>query len=272
VGEQITIIINGALMKILRSVRQHLLSRNTLLSFRTLLTLSLATMLTGCDGIGGLLSNARVADADNDQVITLGDSIFALSGKLQDELEAKAGETFRRYTVSGAELSDGSVATSVEDQYQRALSDNSDIETIVMNGGGNDILIPAIVFDPNDCKTQWYEFGRLSAKCQRFIDDVYVDSVNLLNQMDADGIDNVIYLGYYYTKNGIFLLDSMEEAVDYGDLRLSQACDFSTVDCQFVDPRASIRDSHIIIDGIHPTTAGSRILANLIWPKLQPLL
>ncbi|GAA3960571.1 SGNH/GDSL hydrolase family protein [Allohahella marinimesophila] len=254
------------------ALRQTLLSRKSLLSFRTFMALSMATLLAGCDGIGGLLSNARVADADNDQVVTLGDSIFALSGKLQDELEAKAGETFRRYTVSGAELSDGNIATSIEDQYQRALTDNSDIDTIVMNGGGNDILIPAIAFDPNDCKTQWYEFGRLSAKCQRFIDDVYVDGVNLLNQMDADGIDNVIYLGYYYTKNGIFLLDSMEEAVDYGDLRLNQACNFSTIDCQFVDPRSSIRDRNIIIDGIHPTAEGSRILADLIWPKLQPLL
>ena len=90
--------------------------------------------------------------------------------------------------------------------------------------------------------------------------------------MDADGVDNVIYLGYYYTKNGLFLLDSMEEAVDYGDMRLSQACSNSAVDCQFIDPRSSIRDSNIIIDGIHPNTDGSRKLANLVWPALQPLL
>ena len=253
-------------------LRQTLLSRKSLLSFRTFVALSMATLLAGCDGIGGLLSNARVADADNDQVIAIGDSIFALSGKVQDELEAKAGETFRRYTVSGSELSDGSVGTSVEDQYQRAKTDNAAIDTILMNGGGNDILIPSILFDPHNCKTQWYDFGKLSSKCKRFIDDVYVDAVDLLNQMDADGVDNVLYLGYFYTKNGILLLKSMKEAVDYGDMRLNQACDFSTVDCQFIDPRSSISNNHIIFDGIHPNEEGSRILANLVWPKLQPLL
>lgn len=239
---------------------------------KPLLALVLAAVLTGCGGAGGLLSNPRVVDADNDQVITIGDSIFALSGELQDFLEQDAGQTFRRYTLSGAELAGGAVATSIVDQYQIARSDNPAIDTVVMDGGGNDILIPAIMFDPYDCKTQWYEFGRLSGSCKDLINDIYVDGVNLLNDMHADGVDHVIYLGYYYTKNGLFLLDSMEEAVDYGDTRLAQACQYSAVNCQFIDPRSTINDSDIIADGIHPNTTGSRKLANLIWPRLQPLL
>ncbi|SDW35142.1 SGNH/GDSL hydrolase family protein [Marinobacter mobilis] len=239
---------------------------------KPLLALVLAAALTGCGGAGGLLSNPRVVDADNDQVITIGDSIFALSGELQDFLEQDAGQTFRRYTLSGAELAGGAVATSIVDQYQIARSDNPAIDTVVMDGGGNDILIPAIMFDPYDCKTQWYEFGQLSRSCKDLINDIYVDGVNLLNDMHADGVDHVIYLGYYYTKNGLFLLDSMEEAVDYGDTRLAQACQYSAVNCQFIDPRSAINDGDIIADGIHPNTTGSRKLANLIWPRLQPLL
>lgn len=76
-----------------------------------------AVVLTGCGGPGSLASNARVSDADNDQVVVIGDSIFALSGKLQDILEASAGETFRRYTLSWAELDGGAIATSIVDQY-----------------------------------------------------------------------------------------------------------------------------------------------------------
>lgn len=244
-----------------------------LLPGKVLSVLLVSTALTGCGGVGGLLSNDRVSDADNDQVVTIGDSIFALSGKLQDFLEGYAGETFRRYTISGAELKGGIVATDIYGQYNIAKNDNPNIDTILMDGGGNDILIPAIaLFDPYNCKTQWYQFGRLSSTCKNFIDDIYVDAVNLLNRMDADGVDNVIYLGYYYTKNGLFLLDSMEEAVDYGDMRLSQACRYSTANCKFIDPRSSIKDSNIIFDGIHPNTEGSRKLANLVWPALQPLL
>ncbi|MFD2231422.1 SGNH/GDSL hydrolase family protein [Alkalimarinus sediminis] len=235
-------------------------------------TLLVAASLTACGGPGSLLSNDKVADADNDQVVFIGDSIFALSGELQDNLEANAGETFRRYTLSGAELTGGAIATAIDQQYLEARNDNSNIDTIVMDGGGNDILIPAIFFDPHNCKTDWWQWGRLSSSCKNFIDDLYVDGVNLLNSMNADGVDNIVYLGYYYTKNAALRLDSLEEAVDYGDLKLSQACANTTANCTFVDPRSTIKDRDILIDGIHPTSSGSQKLANLIWPVLQPLL
>lgn len=248
------------------------LSLRNIIPSKLISVVTISMVLTGCGGVGGLFSNDRVSNADNNQVITLGDSIFALSGDLQDFLESYAGETFRRYTLSGAELKGGTLATDVYQQYEIAKNDNPNIDTIVMDGGGNDILIPAIKFDPYNCKTQWYQFGRLSSKCKNYIDDIYVDGVNLLNSMQADGVDNVIYLGYYYPKNALLLLDSLEEAVDYGDMRLAQACNYSAVNCQFIDPRSTINDSNIVFDGIHPNKEGSRKLANLIWPALQPLL
>lgn len=241
--------------------------------FKLFTTLLVSAALTGCGGIGSLASNERVSDADNDQVVTIGDSIFALSGKLQDILESYAGETFRQYTISGAEIKGGLFATDIATQFEIAKSDNPNIDTIVMDGGGNDILIPVItLFDYYNCKTEWYQWWGLSSKCKNLIDDIYVDVVDVLDNIDASGVQNVIFLGYYYTKNGIFWLDSAEEAVDYGDMRLAQACANSNANCVFVDPRSVINDSDIIIDGIHPTTSGSQKLADLVWPLLQPLL
>lgn len=241
-------------------------------ALRFLAVAAMALVVTGCGQLGQLLSNDQVSDADNDQVIFLGDSIFALSGAIQDELEAKAGETFRRYTVSGAELSGGVLAPSVLEQLDTAVSDNPDIDILVTDGGGNDILIPAIALDPHRCKTRWYQFGKLSDSCKALIDDVYVDAVDYLNNAAAAGVDGAIFLGYYYTKNGLFRLESMKEAVDYGNDSLARACENSVLDCTFVDPRSSISNSDIIIDGIHPADSGSRKIADLIWPRLQPLL
>jgi len=240
--------------------------------FRLLAVTAMALAMTGCGQLGQLLSNPQVSDADNDQVIFLGDSIFALSGKIQDELEAKAGETFRRYTVSGAELTGGFIAPSVVEQFATAQEDNPDIRTMVGNGGGNDILIPAIALDPHNCKTQWYQFGRLSSKCKDLIDDLYVDGVNYLNELSDAGVENGVLVGYYYTKNGLFRLKSMKQAVDYGNKILARACEYSTLDCTFVDPRQVVTESDIIFDGIHPADSGSQKIAELIWPKLQPLL
>lgn len=235
--------------------------------------LLLAASLTGCGALDGMISNEQVSNADNNQVVTVGDSIFALSGKIQDVLEERAGETFRQYTLSGAYLEGGIISEmSIPEQFDLAVSHNPDIDTLIMDAAGNDILVSAIMGDFKNCKTQWYQFGRLSSSCKNQINDLYVLAVNFLNEVDDAGVENVIQLGYYHTKNALLLLDSLEEAVDYGDKKLAQACANSTANCTFIDPRSSIVDRDIIIDGIHPADSGSEKLANLIWPVLEPLL
>jgi lysophospholipase L1-like esterase len=226
---------------------------------------------TGC-GLGVLLSAPWIRNAGNNEVVFFGDSIFALSGEIQRVLHGYAGKTFRNYTTSGAELIGGSIAPSVEQQIGIANADNPNSTVVVMNGGGNDILIPAIAFDPYDCMTQWYEFGRLSSRCKSYINEIYVDGVDLLNDLHADGITSVIYLGYYNTKNGLIWADDLEEAIGYGNGKLSQACANSVVSCTFIDPRSKIKNSDITVDGVHPTHGGSKKLADLIWPVLQPKL
>lgn len=229
-------------------------------------------VLGGC-GLGQLMSAPWITNANNNNVVFLGDSIFALSGDIQKSLHAKAGGTFRNYTTSGAQLDGGIINPSIRGQFERAESDNPNSSIVVMDGGGNDILIPTIALaDPYDCKTQWYEFGRLSKTCRDYIDDLYVDVVDLLNDIHASGVNNVVYLGYYYTKAGLLGANDLDEAVDYGDKILASACKNSTVNCSFVDPRPVINSSDIKSDGVHPTTSGSNKIANLIWAKLEPLL
>jgi hypothetical protein len=213
-------------------------------------------------------SGSYVESADRNDIITLGDSIFDLSGDIQSILEDRAGQTFRDYTLSGAELSGGLIANSVERQYSDATSTDSNIETIVMNGGGNDILIPAIILDPYGCRTHWWRWS-ISRSCKNLINDQYVTLVNLMNQMDNEGVDNIIYLGYYNLPRSNSNLDG---ALNYGDDRLSQACNNTTGNCTFLDPRGMVPAQNVLSDNIHPTSAASLTLADLIWPKLQPLL
>lgn len=218
-------------------------------------------------GLIGCAGNPYVRNAENNLVVTLGDSIFDLSTEIQRELEARAGESFRDYTLSGAKLTGGVVSAPVTTQYADAKRDG-DIQTIVMNGGGNDILLPAMVFDPNRCKTSWYR-PELSDRCKALVDDIYVEVVDLLNQMDTDGVRDIIYLGYYYTTGN---LTNLHAAVDYGDDRLAEACSNTRANCTFLDPREVIEESDVLSDNIHPTTSGSQKLASMIWPELAPVL
>jgi len=226
-------------------------------------------MVSAC----GIVSAVWIRDANRNDVVNVGDSIFALSGRIHDYLQSYAGLTFRRYSVSGAMVNSG-VIPDIASQYATAKSDHAYIKTIFMDGGGNDILIPAIAFDPYNCKVDWWESG-LSSSCKSLIDDVYVDTVTLLNQMGKDGVQNIIFQGYYNVKNGVFGSTKLLQAVDYGDKKLKEAVTNATAANNyrvFIDPRPYIVNSDIIIDGIHPTDSGSKKLADLIWVKLQPLL
>ena len=223
------------------------------------------TVMASMVACGG---NAYVDDADRDDIITLGDSIFDLSGDIQTYLEQEAGQTFRNYTQSGAMLSGGILATAVDQQYADANGANGDITTVVMNGGGNDILIPAILLDPYGCRTHWWRWN-ISRSCKNLVNNSYVSGVNLLNEMDADGVENIIYLGYYTLPGSNA---NLTKAVNYGDKRLAEACANTVANCTFIDPRGTVPAEHILSDNIHPTAEGSRTLANQIWPLLQPLL
>jgi lysophospholipase L1-like esterase len=121
----------------------------------------------------------------------------------------------------------------------------------------------------------WWESG-LSSTCKNLINDVYVDIVNLLNQMGRDGVDNIIYQGYSYQKNGYISSSKLNKAVDYGDAKMALAVANATAAANyrvFIDPRSTIVPStDLKSDGVHPNTAGSQKFATLIWAKLQPKL
>ncbi|MDA8403474.1 MAG: hypothetical protein M0Z56_04650 [Desulfobacteraceae bacterium] len=237
-------------------------------------TIALVALLSIAFGACSLITKPYITNAGNNKIVNLGDSIFALSGGISDYLHSYAGKTFRRYATSGAELNGGIIQPSVASQYAMAKADYATIDTIFMDGGGNDILIPATMyFDPYNCKVDWWESG-LSSKCKSFIDDIYVETVTMLNQMGRDGVKNIIFQGYYNIKNGLLGTTALNQAVAYGDTKLALAVQNATAVNNyrvFIDPRSSITNSDIIIDGVHPADSGSKKLAGLIWNKLKYL-
>ncbi len=238
-------------------------------------TLTLAVVVMMMVACAYVASVPQLRDADNNEIVNIGDSIFALSGDIYDILHANAGETWRHYALSGTQMSGGEIiGPPIPSQYQTAKADDPGIRVVYMDGGGNDILMPAILLDPHDCKNcNYWWCGDLSQSCKDLIDDVYVETANLLNQMDADGVDQVVYQGYYHLKWGLLgNLGKLDDAVDYGNARLRAACDNSTANTVFIDPRPAFEGhegAYIIADGIHPTAAGSQVLADMIWDVID---
>lgn len=241
--------------------------------FSVLAVFFLVTMFSAC---GYLISVEQLTDADNNTVVNLGDSIFALSGDIYTEIHAMAGETFRHYAVSGAQMIGGILAPDIPSQYESAKEDDPNIDIVYMDGGGNDILIPAIALDPYDCKVCEYFWceDELSQSCIDLIDDLYVERVNLFNEMARDGVRQVVALGYYKTTSGTFGdLSELAEAVVYGNETIELSCQASNLEsCVLVDPVAAFEgneSTYITSDGIHPTETGSKVLADMIWAELD---
>jgi hypothetical protein len=233
--------------------------------------LVLCSMVTAC----GLISVSWIRSASRNDIVNLGDSIFALSGKEHDYLQSWYGQTFRRYAKSGAMITGGdSITPDLNMQLNAAIGDSPNIKIIFMDGGGNDILIPATLFDPYNCKVDWWESG-LSNSCKSLINDVAVDCSDLLARLTQAGVKAVIYQGYYHVKNGLIGTTALNKAVDYGDDKLSLAVTYSSLPWKvYLDPRklTNITNSDIIIDGIHPTDSGSYKLAWLIKLQLDTLI
>ncbi|MDA8140145.1 MAG: SGNH/GDSL hydrolase family protein [Desulfobacteraceae bacterium] len=213
-------------------------------SLPVLLMLSLSVIL--------IVANCTPTTTTNNQVVMLGDSIFALSGEIANELRRLSGQTYRSYYVSGAEMEGGTV-TPIPTQYTQARNADRNIRTIIMDGCGNDIQIGA----SSQCTS-----GSVTTACKNALQPALTAADNLFKQMRADGVKNIVYMNYFYIMNANskpafnWMHDEMAKVVQkYNGL--------------IVDPMPYMKDSYIGPDRIHPTTAGSQMLANLIWDAMK---
>ncbi|MFL1483052.1 SGNH/GDSL hydrolase family protein [Marinobacter sp. LN3S78] len=185
----------------------------------------------------------------------IGDSIFALSGDIHSYLEEDLDENIDTHARSGCQVNGGSLICSsrytIPNQYDDA--DKDGIETVIMNGGGNDFLLG----DGADCETQ--------ACIEEVLAGIEQTLAGLFNDMQNDGIQEIIFLGYYDTED--------ENNVAINTMSMAyKAENYPQMGVDFIDTRpafAGNESQYISSDGIHPTAAGSRVLADLILQELD---
>lgn len=185
----------------------------------------------------------------------IGDSIFALSGDIHSFLEEDLNETIDTYARSGCQVNGGSLICSrrytIPNQYDDASKRG--INTVIMNGGGNDFLLG----DGADCTTQ--------ACIEEVLTGIEQTLAGLYNDMQSDGISEIIFLGYYNTE------DEQNTAINTISANY-KAENYPQMGVDFIDTRpafAGNESRYILSDGIHPTAAGSRVLADLILQELD---
>lgn len=185
----------------------------------------------------------------------IGDSIFALSGDIHENLENDLDETIDTHARSGCQMNGGNIICSstysVPRQYARA--DKSGIKTVIFNGGGNDFLLG----EGSNCST--------NACINAVLADIEETIADLVRDMKNDGIEEIIYLGYYNVN------DADNRAINQISMDY-KAANYPAMGIKFIDTRQAFAGNerrYISYDGIHPTAAGSRVLADLIRAALD---
>jgi len=180
----------------------------------------------------------------------IGDSIFDLSGDIRTELKSISGKGYKDRSASGAKIS------GIVGQLNRAL-DRSSIKTIIADGGGNDVLLGSA-----DCDSD-----PLTQGCLDTIDYVADTMENMLDDMNVEGLDDCVWLGYYNLPRSEA---EKNEALDHCYTLYPAVFGSIGPDlvANLVDPRPYISASDVKSDDIHPTYGGSVILANLIWDQM----
>ena len=117
---------------------------------------------------------------DGSDVVTIGDSwmdYIGGGGGIQAGLD-RAGTNYRHYGLSATTLISG----QIPGQYTRAKGVNPDIKTVIMTGGGNDVMFSG------GCNT--------AELCEMSVAAIQEALNTLWTEMADDGVKDVIYIQY----------------------------------------------------------------------------
>ncbi|MEY4581885.1 MAG: hypothetical protein RL701_6588 [Pseudomonadota bacterium] len=207
-------------------------------------------------------------------IVIIGDSyINWASHTLPADLAALAGETWPMYAVGGASMATGGIATLVPDQFEQAVAENAKIRAVVMDGGGNDVLIPAATWAGGDqCKNS-STAGTLPV-CQMITKTSFDAATKLMDRMAAVGVSDVVYFYYPHVPKGTLIGGTDPNGIlDYALPMIKDICagvakrTQDKLHCHFVD-MVPVFEGHIdyfAAGDIHPNSTGSAAMAKAIW-------
>jgi GDSL-like Lipase/Acylhydrolase family len=191
----------------------------------------------------GAAVHEDLGKGDGKDVIAIGDSWMLLSTTgIQTGLLKASGQPYRVYGVPGTQLTNG----QIPGQYTSAKREDPDIKTVVMTGGGNDLLLTG---------------STSGSAATTAIDNVAKGLIELWTQMGTDGVKDIVYIEY--SRGG-----TNEMNVNTGTEKIRPMCAaFQPARCHWVDSDETIMMQ--LRDGIHPTDAGYDALGKTVYMLME---
>jgi hypothetical protein len=203
-------------------------------------------------------------------VLLIGDSYVDINAKafgteLQRLAKAAgalgASDKYTDRSVSGTQLVGGLLQPSIPGQYMAENNSDGHVKTVVMDGGGNDVLL-----GDRNCIT--VQAPPASQHCVDTVAGTIAAAKTLMAQMASDGVEHVIYFFYpHLPGGGLGGTKALEDAsVDYAIPLVQAACADAPLDCVFVDTRGLFGEAVADFqDGIHPTVPNIQKISAKVW-------
>jgi hypothetical protein len=190
--------------------------------------------------------------------MVLGDMFLWQDRLIPTALEALArsagalatGEQYRNYTSGTANLL-ALGGRLIAQQYATGWSEGP-ARVVIMDGGGTDVLVGTCPEPP-------------TVDCPILVDAVAAAD-ELLGQMGADGVEDVIWVGYPGPADAV-----LRAKMELLQPLLQGVCAGSVVPCHWVDLEPAFADhyaEYMAADAI-PTAAGADVAAAEIWSVMQ---
>jgi lysophospholipase L1-like esterase len=196
----------------------------------------------------------------------------ALQSRAQKDGALAAGDAYNDQAVGGTSLASGGLGL-IPDQWPTAkaaaMSAGTSVKFVVMDGGGNDVLLGnQTCLDNGVMRDQ-------DPSCQKTVKDATAAGAKLQMQMKADGVKQGLFFFYPHVPAGGW------DVLDYSLPMAKATCESlndANFHCTFVDTRDAFQGvgnkgvamaDLIGADGIHPSAAGETVLADLIWKTMK---
>ncbi|HKP56989.1 MAG TPA: hypothetical protein VJV78_09725, partial [Polyangiales bacterium] len=193
---------------------------------------------------------------DGRDVITIGDSWMnntLLTGTaIEGALDRLTMQPYRHYAVQGVLLLQASAfGPAIPSQYATAKRQDPDIKTVLMTGGGNDIIQNASV--QSSCSSG-------GEACKMKLMEISNALNELWTQMAADGVQDVVLIRYSDDAG------STDPTVRMMATTPPAICTSGKIHCHSIASTEAVMGD--LQDGIHPTRAANDRLAKVIWDYL----
>jgi hypothetical protein len=203
----------------------------------------------GTDGGGGTAAPEDLGMGDGSDVITIGDSWMSLGfDGIQTALRDASGQPYRVYGVAGTQMLTG----EIPGQYDRAKGVDPDIKTVVMTGGGNDVILNGL--------------GAACAagtdSCRMRLERIVAAFDTLWAEMAADGVRDVI-LVHYASDAG----DGLNPSLMHDERLMMHAASVpAPMRCHLLFTDDIVMGQYS--DGIHPTPAAYDRLGQAVFDMM----